>query len=535
MPAFGAVLSQAEAVGLANLLRGSVTRNQRGTMIGRTIEAETLRIDRSTGFQITGDDSLKYLQFIDRGSHLCYEDIDLTGVKSIQYRYAKGEGEPPRRFGLLAYGGREFDSSGRVQLGEKITTLTGGWQTFRTDSIGFAREVQGRHRLCIVGMDGGGVFNLDSFTLSDRPAGNDGITQSFGDANEVMTAGGHTFRMEPVAQIDGEFWSLDFLDDETILATQKSGTLWRIGKDRRIEAIAGTPRVLFGHGQAGLFSVNRHPEHERNGWIYLTFAEGTHEGSMTTIVRGRIRGTQWVDEQVIYRADRAFFIPRPAHYGGRLGFDGRYLFFSVGEREEQDNAQNLANPFGKIHRIFADGGIPPDNPFASSAVGSIWSYGHRNPQGLTVHPQTHEVWTTEHGPKGGDELNRILKGRNYGWPLVTFGTNYDNTIISNETARPGIEPPMVDWTPSIGASDLQFYVASRFPKWRNHLLVASLAKQELRLVRLEGNAVVGQDVLFEGKGRIRDVTVGPDGYPHVALNQPNGTIYRMVPADVPVR
>lgn len=217
------------------------------------------------------------------------------------------------------------------------------------------------------------------------------------------------------------------------------------------------------------------------------------------------------------------------HYGGRLAFLGSYLYFSIGERGHKENAQDLSNPLGKIHRIFDDGRIPPDNPFVNrpDAAPTIWSWGHRNPQGLTIDPVTQELWATEHGPKGGDELNRILRGRNYGWPLVTHGTNYDGTIISHDTEREGFESPRAHWSPSPGVSGLAFYAANRFPKWRNRVLVATLAHQQLKLLKLENGNVVREDVLFENMGRIRDVIVGPDGLPYVALNQPNGRIYRL--------
>jgi glucose/arabinose dehydrogenase len=530
MPSFGRTLSENDIRALVSLLRGAASSVTTGSMIGKTIEAESLRADRSAGYAIAEEGSIRFVQYVDRGSHLCYDNIDLTGVKSIEYRYAKGEGEPPRRFALLAYGGHEFDSRARVHLGEKVTDLTGGWLTFRSERIGLLQELQGIHRLCFMGMGGGGVFNLDSFTLRDVPAANDGVTQHFELPLEPVAAGGHEFRLEKVAEIDGEIWSLAFLDQGTILATQKSGVLWMFRAGERIGPITGTPAVEFS-GQGGLFAVQAHPAYRKNSWVYLTYAEPGPQGSMTSIVRGRLRGTHWVDEQVIYRAGSQFFRNSQAHYGGRLVFDGPYLFFSVGERGQQDNAQDLTNPLGKIHRIFDDGRVPGDNPFvgSASAIASIWSYGHRNPQGLTINPRTHEVWETEHGPKGGDELNRIVKGANYGWPLVTFGTNYDGTVISTETTRAGFVSPSAHWIPSPGVSGLHFYTATEFPKWRNHLLVANLAQQKLCLVRLHGNEVIGQEVLIQGIGRIRDVTVGPDGYPYIALNQPNGMIYRMVP------
>jgi glucose/arabinose dehydrogenase len=529
MPSFARAMPDAEIRTLAGWLRAAASSSVTGTMIGRRIEAEDLRVDRSAGYGITQDGDTRFLQWIDRGSHLCYEGVDLTGVRSIEYRYAKGEGEPPRRFALVAFTG-DFANSQRIPLGEKNVPLTGGWTTFRDERIGLARELTGRYRLCIIGMGGGGVFNLDRFTLSDAAGENDGITQSFAATDSVIDAGGHTFRLEKVGEIDGEFWSLDFLDADTILATQKSGTLWMFRAGQRIGQISGIPAVHFA-GQAGLLSVRAHPDYRRNRWIYLSFAEPVGKTTMLTIVRGRIRGTQWMDQETIYRAAPQFFDESDAHLGARFAFDGRYLYFGIGDRGKQENAQNPANPFGKIHRIFSDGRVPHDNPFVqvTNAVPTIWSLGHRNPQGVTT-TAAHVVWATEHGPKGGDELNKIERGRNYGWPLVTHGINYDGTIVSEETGRAGIEPPRAHWSPSPGLSNLRLYDGRRFPRWQGHLLVACLAHQQLKLMRLENDVVVGEEVLLEGFGRIRDVIVGPDGLPYVALNQPNGQILRLAPA-----
>ena len=533
MPSFGRTLSAAQLESLASLLRERAAGqpgSRAGTMIGRTIEAEDLRVDRSSGFWITESGSTRYLQYIDRGAHLCYDDIDLTGVASIEYRYAKGEGEPPRRFALVAYRGEDFDSAESFHLGEKITTLTGGWEVFRTERIGLSQRLEGRYRLCFMGLEGGGVFNLDRFTLSDQPGENDGMTTSFEIPSRTLTAAGHAFRLEKVAEVSGEIWSMDFLDEDTIVAAEKIGNVWLFEQGKRIGPIAGTPKVLF-LGQAGLHTVKAHPDYAKNGWIYLSYADATPSGSMTAIVRGRIRDGKWVDEEAVYKAPARFYLQSEAHYGSRFVFDGEYLYFSVGDRGQQDQAQRLDTPYGKIHRIFADGRVPADNPFAADerAVPTIWSYGHRNPQGLTVDPKTRALWSTEHGPRGGDELNLIVKGANYGWPLVTFGTNYDGTIISNETHREGMEPPKLQWTPSIGVSALRVYDGSAFPKWRDHLLVASLTRQELHLVQLEADRVVKEEVILEGMGRIRDVTVGPDGHLYVVLNHPNGRVMRLMP------
>ena len=530
MPAFAAAVEAEDALALALWLKQSGTPSPESTMIGRRIESESLRPDRSAGYFITESQGRRYLQWIDRGSHLCYDDMDLTGVRSLEYRYAKGEGEPPRRFALVAFSG-DFGSGQRFTLGEKKTELTGGWDDFRDERIGLARELSGRYRLCIIGMGGGGVFNLDSFVLSDAPGTHDGITQAFDVRDEVLEAGGHSFRLEKVAEIDGEFWSVDFLDARTLLATQKSGTLWRF-RGGKGTAIRGTPAVHF-DGQGGLFAVRKHPDFARNGWIYLSYAEALADGkrSMLSIVRGKIRGDRWTQQETIYRADDAFFTDNGAHFGGRITFDGDHLYFGIGDRGQQQNAQSLCNPNGKIHRIFPDGRVPPDNPFVSTpcAMPTIWSLGHRNPQGLTFDPASRSLWSSEHGPKGGDEINVIERGRNYGWPLVTHGVNYDGSIVSPDAEREGFESPRRHWNPSAGLSNLVVYEGHAFPGWRHQLLLATLAYQQLKLIRLERGKVISDEALFENQGRIRDVIVGPDGRPYVAMNQPNGRIYRLDP------
>lgn len=535
MPAFSAVLDEQHARDLADWLKASVASGRHGTMIGRRIEAESLRVDRSAGFSITREGDIGFLQYVDRGSHLCYDDVDLTGVRSLEYRYAKGEGEPPRRFAVVAFQG-DFGNGRRFPLGEKNTPLTGGWSAFRNERIGLSRELQGVYRLCIIGMGGGGVFNLDWFALSDAPGTNDGITQSFELADQQLTGGGHRFRLEKMGEIDGEFWSLDFLDARTIIATQKRGVLWLLRDGKPVGTIADIPRVHLG-GQAGLMHVRTHPEYSRNGWVYLSFVEprGSQAipDNMLTIVRGRIRDQRWTDQQVVYRAPAEFFTNSEAHYGARFDFSGDYLFFGIGDRATQEFAQDTRNPFGKIHRIFADGRVPTDNPFAKQpgALPTLWTLGHRNPQGLHVDRLNGRVWTTEHGPKGGDELNEILPGRNYGWPLVTHGINYDGTMVSEVSEREGFESPRRNWNPSPGLSNLVMYDGQAFPRWRGHLLVASLAQQQLKLIEVDQGRVRGEQVLMDGMGRIRDVIVGPDGLPYVALNQPNGQIYRLRPVD----
>jgi aldose sugar dehydrogenase len=350
-----------------------------------------------------------------------------------------------------------------------------------------------------------------------------------------------TFRFETLVGGLGTPWSIAFLPgDEGLLIAERSGQV-RVFRDGKLlpEPIAGTPKVWV-QSQGGLMVVQAHPDYAQpgNGWIYLAFSDpGERDGeSMTALVRGRIREGRWTDEQEIYRAPRNFYRRSGVHFGTRLVFDRGYLFFAIGERGVKEHAQDLGRPNGKIHRIFDDGRVPDDNPFAKTdgALPTIWSYGHRNPQGLAARPgtagDTLQIWETEHGPRGGDELNLIKRGANFGWPLVTWGIDYNGTPISAETSRPGLEDSVLHWTPSIATCGLDFYAGDRFPGWKGNLLVGSLAQQELRRVVLEGNLVKEQEVLFRGLGRVRAVQTGPDGLVYVCLEEP-GRVVRLVPAE----
>jgi aldose sugar dehydrogenase len=219
------------------------------------------------------------------------------------------------------------------------------------------------------------------------------------------------------------------------------------------------------------------------------------------------------------------------HFGGRIVFDGKgYIFFSIGDRGRGPNSQDLSVPMGKIHRLHDDGRVPTDNPFVAnkSAVPSIWSYGHRNPQGLAIDPVTRNLYDAEHGPRGGDELNLVRPGLNFGWPVITYGMNYDGTPMTDLTAKEGMEQPITYWLPSIAICGINFYTGDLFPKWKNHLFVASLAAEELRRIELKDNEVVKQEVLFKNLGRIRHVIGGPDGALYVLLQQ---RIARLSPAE----
>ncbi|MBC8010810.1 MAG: PQQ-dependent sugar dehydrogenase [Burkholderiales bacterium] len=361
-------------------------------------------------------------------------------------------------------------------------------------------------------------------------------------ANTVVRSRAANFRVENVIDKDlGVPWSLGFLPgDEGVLIAQRDGKL-RLARGGKLlpEPIAGTPRV-WAEGQGGLMVVQAHPDYAKpgNGWIYLAFSDpGEREGeAMTAVVRGRIRDGRWTDEQQIYRAPRELYRRAGVHFGTRLVFDQGYLFFGIGDRGAQTQAQELGRPNGKMHRVHDDGRVPTDNPFAGNpdALPTIWSFGHRNPQGIVARPGTTgatlQIWETEHGPRGGDELNLIKRGANFGWPLITHGMNYNGTPLTAETARDGLEQPAVHWTPSIAVCGLDFYSGERFPAWKGNLLVGALGKQELRRVVLEGDVVKEQEVLFRGIGRVRSVHTGPDGLVYVCLENP-GRVVRLVPVE----
>ena len=526
LTALSAIGCGADTAGHTEASAGGQTRG-----VGSRIEAEALNERRSTNYAIAVAETapdVRYVGNVDSDSALCYDDIDLTGVRSIELEYARGSDEPGR-FAILVSAG---DGLGpRMNLGEKNTTSTGGWESFRSHRVGLSRQVTGRHSLCFFGLDGGGIFNLDRFTLSDQPGRNDGVTRRFDRPTGILSAAGHEFTLEKVAEAVGELWAMAFLPDGSILTTQKNGHLWLFENGEWRGPVQGIPRV-WNRGEGGLMDAQIHPDYANNGWVYLTYSDPDPNGNaMTAVVRGRIENLRWVDEQPIYRASPDVYTGINSHFGSRVVIHGGYVYFSIGNRVQEELAQDLSHPAGKIHRLYDDGRIPADNPFASNgnALASIWSYGHRNPQGLTLHPQTGALWSAEHGPMGGDELNVVRKGLNYGWPLVSFGRNYDGTIISESPYRDGVEPPVHHWTPSIGVSQIEFYTGERFPAWRNKLLVGSLGRQELHLVHTDGSKVVSDELLFQGFGRIRDVVDGPDGYPYVLLNNPNGTIYRLQP------
>jgi aldose sugar dehydrogenase len=323
-------------------------------------------------------------------------------------------------------------------------------------------------------------------------------------------------------------WGMAFLPDGRILIAERPGRLriYALGELRE-EPVQGLPEI-WAHGQGGLLDVVLHPDYENNGWIYIAYASPREGGGNTSISRGRMTGNTFTDVELIFQGEPATGAGQ--HFGSRIVFDDDgYLFTTIGDRGVMHNAQTLENHNGKVLRMFDDGSVPPDNPFVNEAEAKpeIWSYGHRNIQGMGLHPETRDLWTHEHGPRGGDEINLIHKGLNYGWPEVSYGINYNGTIITEETTREGMEDPVLEWTPSIAPCGLAFVDSDRYPQWQNNMLVGALAGQHIHRVVLEDDEVVHTEYLLQDFARFRDIRVGPDGYIYVLTEAP-GLFFRII-------
>ena len=346
-------------------------------------------------------------------------------------------------------------------------------------------------------------------------------------AQDLIRSAYHDMRTVTVADGLEVPWSIAWLPDGDMLVTERPGRL-RIVRGGALlpEPVAGVPAV-FAEGQGGLFEVLPHPEFADNRWLYLSYARPLAEGSTTAVIRGRFENDRLTDIEDVFVARSA----GRGHYGGRLVWDAHgYLFVSVGERMARPSgdltvhpAQDLSNHHGVTVRLHDDGRVPDDNPFVGQvgALSEIWSYGHRNPQGLAIDPATGNLWLDEHGTQGGDELNLIHPGRNYGWPVIGYGVNYGSGLaIHAGTRGEGIESPTHFWVPSIATSGLMIYTGDRFPEWRGNLFVGGMAGQQL--ARLTPSVdrpgqIEQEETLAFGIGRVRDVRQGPDGYIYLAI------------------
>ena len=363
--------------------------------------------------------------------------------------------------------------------------------------------------------------------------------------SDMYYAAHHNYQVVTVTEDLVQPWSMAWLPGGDMLVTEKPGRL-RVIRDGELlpEAVPGVPEVHY-QGQGGLFEVLPHPDFSENRWLYLTFSKPVGDTSTTAIVRGRFENDRLTNVVEIFSAQSTGF----GHYGGKIVFDDEgYLFLTVGDRQApsvgvltEHPAQDTSNHNGVVVRLHDDGSVPDDNPFVDSSdiLPQIWSYGHRSPQGLAIHPETGDLWESEHGPQGGDEVNRIEPGLNYGWPVIGFGVNYGATgsPIHVGIGQEGMERPAHFWAPSIAASGLMIYSGDKFPMWRGSIFSGALVGEQLARLHMSDDyrEVVVEETLAYDMGRIRDVRQGPDGYIYLAISDRRGEestpIVRLEPVD----
>lgn len=376
------------------------------------------------------------------------------------------------------------------------------------------------------------IRNLSTYIISGIEKGKKYLFQNV-PAQNHFSSNSFDFKLDTVVSGMKVPWGIVFLPDGSMLFTERSGKLFRSVHKGSVEEISGLPDILA-EGQSGLMDIVLHPKFSANHILYLSYsAFKKTDGSTistTAILKATLEGNVLTHQTVIFEA--LPYAKAKHNNGSRMvfGTDGK-LYFSVGDRgNEKENPQSLYNDLGKIHRINDDGTVPEDNPFVhiAGAKPSIYSYGHRNPQGLYINKVTGQIWSHEHGPRGGDELNLIKKGANYGWPVITYGINYNGKIISKISALEGMEQPIHYWTPSIAPSGMSFVTGNRYPGWKDQLLIGSLRFKYLNLCHMKGNKVESEEILMKNIGRVRDVRMGPDGYIYVSVENP-GYIFRLIP------
>jgi len=360
---------------------------------------------------------------------------------------------------------------------------------------------------------------LTSALAQDRPA--------------VINSEKHSFRVVTLLTALENPWSVAFLPDGRMLVTERAGRLRLVGQDFRLDPkpIAGLPDVVS-QGQGGLFDVVLHPEYAQNGWIYWAYNAPGAGGWGTALARGKLQGSRMTEVQVLFSMQPK--TRSSQHFGGRIVFDkAGMLYLTLGDRGDKDRAQKLDDHAGSVIRLHDDGRVPTDNPYAkrAGALPEKWTLGNRNMQGAALHPKTGELWTHEHGPQGGDEVNVMRSGLNYGWPVITYGVNYGfGTRIGEGQTKPGMVQPLHLWVPSIAPSGMAFVSGSKFPQWTDDLLVGALRDQVLVRLELDGEKVVREERLLQGLvGRIRDVRMGPDGLVYLLTDDAQGALLRLEP------
>jgi len=326
-------------------------------------------------------------------------------------------------------------------------------------------------------------------------------------------------------------WGMSFLPDGSLLVNDISGKMYKVSEngEKKVE-IKGIPNIYY-RGQGGLLDVEIHPNFENNNIVYISYSDLIDKPfkniSFTAVARAKLDNYELKNFKVIYRASDNHYSSSPYHFGSRIAIDEKYIYFSIGDRGKQNDAQDKLSPSGKIHRLFLDGSIPSDNPFKdkNGDPSSIFCYGNRNPQGLAF-DSSGRLWELEHGPKGGDELNIIEKGKNYGWPVITYGVNYNGTKITDITHKKGMEQPIWHWTPSIAVCGMKIYSGGEFTSWNGNVLVTSLKFEYLERVVVNDRKMVEREIIYEPGSRVRDVEIDPAGNIYVALENP-GRIVRL--------
>jgi len=346
---------------------------------------------------------------------------------------------------------------------------------------------------------------------------------------EMVKSEAATFRVVRLIEDLEHPWAVAWLPDGRMLITERPGRLLLIRGDK-IQEVSGLPAIAR-KNQGGLMDVALHPEYEQTGWVYLTYSASNDDGYGTVLVRAQLDGTALTNVEELYRQHP--FVSGGRHFGSRIVFPGDgTLLFSIGDRGKRSPAQDRSNSIGNVIRLTLDGDVPPDNPFVDTdgALPEIYSYGHRNIQGMIVHPQTGDIWAHEHGPRGGDELNWIRPGINYGWPEITYGREYATNMNIGDFEAEGMEQPVTYWDPSIAPSGMSVYDKDRFPGWTGNLFVGALSHQKIQRVVLDGHAVARQETLLENElGRIRDVRTGPDGYLYILTDSGEGALFQLEP------
>lgn len=356
-------------------------------------------------------------------------------------------------------------------------------------------------------------------------------TTSSGAQAQIYDSEGYDFLLQTVTKGLEHPWSMVFLSEEDILVTERPGRL-RLIVDGALQedSVDGLPDITA-EGQGGLLDIALHPEFDDNGWLYLSYSHEVDDGGLSThLARGQYANGELTDVEVLFKGSPG--MRGGQHFGSRIVIDDDYyVYLTIGDRGDMNSAQDLTNHAGTTIRLHDDGSIPDDNPWVDDDDGldEIYTWGNRNAQGMVIHPDTKEIWQHEHGPRGGDEINIVKAGANYGWPEMTHGVNYDGSQITEHTSLPGKEDPILHWTPSIAPSGMDFYQGEIFPEWQGDLFVGALAGQKLQRLRFEGTELVLQeDLLQEFNTRIRDVRTGPDGTLWILTDETDGRLMRFV-------